>query len=292
MLHASLTRFARQTLKLLRSQQHPLVLQYPSASLLQSTANTTFSDEKAKKAVIERMLDTRAHYEFPGLSAVQIGVNVAAFVVSFPDGGENFEVRSSVEKLQKLSGMQLPDKTILEKVRKVRGLPVSDLFVCENPKILWQSERRCWAWEACASCCYLMHYIERPSNIIATWKSPVGDTVLALLTGMASRLFQHEMDHIDGKAFYERIPDQRHAVPLSGFRTMSSWEDDYPSIEARSTNIYSIFTPPYTFRSEVPLKSAFIDRIMDEEVYPGVDFDIEMTSQLADNDGTRPVKLQ
>ena len=127
-----------------------------------------------------------------------------------------------------------------------------------------------------------MHYIERPSEVIGRWIDVDGHTVVAKLSGMGSRLYQHEMDHIKGKAFYERIPNISHAVPLAGFRSMSMWKSDFPSIEARSTCLYTTYTPPFTFDTAIPIKASFIDRTIDDEVYPGIQFDEAMCEQLAE----------
>ena len=289
MIRASLLRRGRPTSRLLsaRPKNHPFILQYPSESLLQPVTNPISTlDTSGKQALVEQLLHTRSHYEFPGLSAVQMGWNVPAFVVSIPKNERNFAIRKPNAVLQ-LVEEGSAEEVIQEKAFQAKEHDIQDIFLGFEPQIHWASRKVSWAWEACASCCMLMHYIERPADIIASWKNPVGDTIVAHLTGLGSRLVQHEMDHIRGQAFYHRIPNQSHAVPLCAFRSMSQWDYDFPSLEARSTYLYSMYTPPFTFRAEVPPKSGFIDRILDEQVYPGVHFDEEMNDQFI----TNPVQM-
>eukprot|EP00744_Colponema_vietnamica_P027131 GILI01040548.1.p1 GENE.GILI01040548.1~~GILI01040548.1.p1 ORF type:complete len:117 (-),score=26.29 GILI01040548.1:29-340(-) len=54
---------------------------------------------------------------------------------------------------------------------------------------------------------------------------------------------------------------------------MSDWPDDYPSLEARSTFLYSTFTPPYYFESDEVLDANLLDRKFEDLIYPGFEHD-------------------
>jgi peptide deformylase len=139
-----------------------------------------------------------------------------------------------------------------------------------NPRI--ETEYRdpmCWTWEVSASQAFLVHYIERPYRVLASGYDERGRHQQQELTGMRSRLFQHCMDFMKGELYHRRVADGRHIVPMDGFHTMSEWADDYPSLEARSTNLYTIFIPPTTFLPEYLEDAALLDRQYSDGIYPG-----------------------
>eukprot|EP00759_Apiculatamorpha_spiralis_P017666 PhF_6_TR23801/c0_g1_i1/m.33314/K01462/PDF, def; peptide deformylase len=194
------------------------VLQYPARILLEPTSvvPTAALETNDFKLMHNRLVSARKHFQYPSLSAPQIGWN--AQVLVFWDNK------------QKLTSWV-------------------------NPKIVEVSEEKCWTWEPCASCQFLMHYIERPSEVVVEGLDHKGEQRTERYHGMAARLVQHEMDHMEGTCFYNRSPDLRHTVSSVGFLSMSNWQKDFPSLEARSTCLYTLFTPPYTFVSDAPPES-------------------------------------
>jgi peptide deformylase len=46
--------------------------------------------------------------------------------------------------------------------------------------------------------------IKRPQHIRVRFQTPNGDTLTKQFTGMTARIFQHEIDHLDGIVFYNR----------------------------------------------------------------------------------------
>ena len=98
---------------------------------------------------------------------------------------------------------------------------------------------------------------------------------------MAARMALHEMDHLEGRCYYQRVRDTRHAVPFSGFTIMEQWPVDFPSIEARSTQLYSLYRPPYTIQMDSLPESNFLYRTFGQEIYPGKDEDELMAQYMA-----------
>jgi peptide deformylase len=181
--------------------------------------------------MLQRLQDTRVYYQYPSFSAPQIGWNVSVFVLF--DGS----VWINPEIVQTQQDTAAPDT--------------------------------CWTWEPCASCCFLMHYIERPQRVVISAYNEHGQKVEEELSGMKGRMAQHEMDHLRGVLFSRRIPDALHVVPLDGFHTMSAWRDDFPSLEARSTNLYTLYVPPLTLQPEALPESNLLKRHYEDQVYPG-----------------------
>ena len=67
-----------------------------------------------------------------------------------------------------------------------------------NPSILERSEARSLYRESCLSCGPISCDVARPSEITATWTTVNGKIVTDRLSGFEARIFQHELDHLDG----------------------------------------------------------------------------------------------
>jgi peptide deformylase len=88
------------------------------------------------------------------------------------------------------------------KVFCMRGHPEN--FVCYNPKIVWYSDAKIELEEGCLTYPGLTVKITRPQHIRVRFNTPNGDTLTKQFTGMSSRIFQHEFDHLDGNVFYNK----------------------------------------------------------------------------------------
>lgn len=84
----------------------------------------------------------------------------------------------------------------------MRGAP--EHIVCFNPRIVTYSEEMVQLEEACLSFPGLVVNINRPKHIRARYQLPNGETVTKQYTGMTARIFQHELDHLYGKLYYNR----------------------------------------------------------------------------------------
>lgn len=62
-------------------------------------------------------------------------------------------------------------------------------------------------WEGCLSLPGLRGYVERPSTVRLTARMLDGAPVQAVLTGFTARVVQHEVDHLDGILFPQRMKD-------------------------------------------------------------------------------------
>jgi len=88
------------------------------------------------------------------------------------------------------------------RVFAMRGAPEN--FVCFNPKIVQPSQMEVVLEEGCLSYPGLFVKIKRPQHVRVRFTLPNGDTVTRQFTGMSARIFQHELDHLDGIIFYNR----------------------------------------------------------------------------------------
>lgn len=88
------------------------------------------------------------------------------------------------------------------RVFAMRGSPED--FVCFNPKIVATSEAEVVLEEGCLTYPGLYVKIKRPQHIRVRFTGPNGDTFTKQFTGLTARIFQHELDHLDGVVFYNR----------------------------------------------------------------------------------------
>jgi peptide deformylase len=58
--------------------------------------------------------------------------------------------------------------------------------------------------EGCLTYPGLIVKIKRPQHVRVRFTKPNGETITKLFTGMTARIFQHELDHLDGIIFYNK----------------------------------------------------------------------------------------
>lgn len=91
------------------------------------------------------------------------------------------------------------------------GIPLSafvmkgeKIIACFNPLIVDSSEETCYLDEGCLSFPKLILRIKRPSVIKVRYTEPNGNVVTTKFQGITARVFQHELDHLQGKTFQPR----------------------------------------------------------------------------------------
>ena len=73
-----------------------------------------------------------------------------------------------------------------------------ELIPCFNPRIVDRSEETIMLEEGCLSYPDLFVKIKRARRIKVRYAEPNGNIVTQIFDGMTARVFQHEMDHLDG----------------------------------------------------------------------------------------------
>ena len=58
--------------------------------------------------------------------------------------------------------------------------------------------------EGCLTYPGLYVKIKRPQHVRVRFQTPNGETLTKQFTGMTARIFQHELDHLDGIVFYNK----------------------------------------------------------------------------------------
>ena len=157
------------------------ILQYPDPRLRAPNAPILeFSPELAKiaRAMFEAMYRT----DGVGLAAPQVGLNLQLLV--FNPGGD------------------LPSAE-------------TEVVLC-NPKIVSRSRETESGEEGCLSFPEINGQVVRPIFSTAEAQNLEGNSITLELDGWASRIFQHEYDHLDGILFIDRMssPDKTRIRPI------------------------------------------------------------------------------
>lgn len=87
---------------------------------------------------------------------------------------------------------------------RVFAIKANPVLVCFNPRIVDVSNKQDYLDEGCLTFPGLFIKIKRPSSIKVRFQYPNGETVTETYTGMTARVFQHELDHLNGMLFQER----------------------------------------------------------------------------------------
>lgn len=140
-----------------------------------------FKDPKVKK-VFKDLKDTMLSGTLIGIAAPQIGYNYKIFLTQ-------------------------PRKT------KFRKLPFKDkLRVYINPKIIKSSKEQIIIWEGCGCVGIkdmLFGPVKRPKEITIEAYDGGGKKFQIRCDGILARVIQHEMDHLNGIEFVEKIDNYR-----------------------------------------------------------------------------------
>ncbi len=86
---------------------------------------------------------------------------------------------------------------------------VSNLRVFINPEIIWRSPETSKWYEGCYSTSNVTGIVPRPRAIRIRATTPDGREIVEKHAGYVARIFQHEVDHLDGKVFIDRISEDK-----------------------------------------------------------------------------------
>ena len=134
-----------------------------------------------------------------------------------------------------LVGLAAPQVGILKRIVFVdigadgKG-KVSNLRVYINPKIIWKSKQKEEWYEGCFSTDRVAGVVSRPKSIEVEAYTREGIKVKEKHSGYVARIFQHEIDHLDGVEFVHHITDdsklhwvEDHEYPQ--YRDEEAWRD-------------------------------------------------------------------
>lgn len=139
-----------------------------------ATKVTSFSNDFQK--LVDNMVETMLDAPGVGLAAPQVAVSQRVIVVRLPDDED------SVEEYGKDAGK---------------------LFVFVNPEIIKKSKEMVEGSEACLSIPGYAGEVERHESVTIKGQDRDGKPQRVKATGWLARVFQHEIDHLDGRLYID-----------------------------------------------------------------------------------------
>ena len=126
------------------------------------------SEDLDRKELMDNLIETMKSFHGIGLSASQCGVMERVFVM-YSD------------------------------VRK------GEIISCFNPQVISEGTEMVLMDEGCLTFPGLWLKIRRPDHIACSFEDENGDSQQVTMMGLECRIFQHEMDHMDGTNFTNRV---------------------------------------------------------------------------------------
>lgn len=82
-----------------------------------------------------------------------------------------------------------------------------DLYVIINPEIVWTSRKTVKGIEGCLSIPGYLGEVERAETIRVRAQDRAGKKIKLRLDGWTARIFQHEIDHLDGVLYIDKLTE-------------------------------------------------------------------------------------
>lgn len=95
-----------------------------------------------------------------------------------------------------------------------------------NPKVVESSRKTAKAPEGCLSIPGMEEVVERPDTVTVEGLDPDGEPRAMEVSGLLSRALQHEIDHLDGVLFIDRVS------PLKRRMLLKKWQKSRAEKEA------------------------------------------------------------
>lgn len=143
--------------------------------VLRRKAKKIVDFDKDFQTLVDNMIETMREAPGVGLAAPQVGVSSRLVVVEYAEENDD--------------GDEVGPKK---------------LYVLANPEIVLASEEKEKGIEACLSIPGLVGEVERHSKIVIKALNRFGKPIKISPEGWLARIFQHEIDHLDGVVYPDR----------------------------------------------------------------------------------------
>lgn len=140
--------------------------------VLRRKARKVTAFDKDFQTLVDDMIETLREAPGVGLAAPQVGISERLIVIEYGDD----EDESAPKKL----------------------------YVVANPEIVQPSEEKVEGVEACLSIPRLMGEVDRHEQIVVKGLNRQGKPIKIKAQGWLARIFQHEIDHLEGILYTDR----------------------------------------------------------------------------------------
>jgi len=131
------------------------------------------------KRLVRDMIETMHEYGGVGLAAPQVHEPVRLAVIEFDSGNGRYDNDA--------------------------GQPLLVIF---NARVKVLDATLAGFWEGCLSVPGMRGYVERPSKIEVSYLDERGKPKTLVAEGFLATVFQHELDHLDGILYVDKITDK------------------------------------------------------------------------------------
>ncbi|MBK8985440.1 MAG: peptide deformylase [Chloroflexi bacterium] len=153
------------------------IVKLPDKILRQKTRPVTKFDGELQQ-LIENMFETMRQANGVGLAAPQINRDLQLTVIETPPK-------------QDAAGQDIPDSR--------------QTFVIINPEIVWRSRSVVDGVEGCLSIPGYVGEVDRHESIRVRAQDRHGKKIKLRLNGWTARIFQHEIDHLNGVLYIDKL---------------------------------------------------------------------------------------
>ena len=157
--------------------------------VLRTEAEDVVAFDDDLRTLVRDMFETMYHAEGIGLAAPQIGVSSRVIVVD----------------LRREDHDDAPMALV-------------------NPRLVWTSEESAKQPEGCLSIPTLEEVVERPAEVRVEAQDPDGKPVTIEADELLARALQHEIDHLDGILFLDRVSGLKRRMLLKKWKKIEEEE--------------------------------------------------------------------
>ena len=159
--------------------------------ILRETSTAVARVDDDARALIADMFETM--YEAPGigLAAVQVGITKRIVTIDLAREGEEKQP-----------------------------------MVFVNPEIVWSSEALSRYDEGCLSIPQYYEEVERPAKVRVRYQDEKGEAHELEADGLLATCLQHEIDHLEGKLFIDRLSKLKRDRVIKKFQKQAKREHD------------------------------------------------------------------
>ena len=138
------------------------------------------------KQLIQDMFETMEEEDGIGIAAPQIGISKQVAIVGIPNENPRYPAAEEEDQDE----------------------PEFEVLVVVNPTVTVTNPEKSGFWEGCLSVPGLRGYVERPKAIKVEYTDLEGKSQVIDADGFAATVFQHELDHLDGVLYVDKVLDK------------------------------------------------------------------------------------
>ena len=160
--------------------------------VLREVAEDVQAFDKSLRALVRDMFETMYHAEGIGLAAPQIGISSRVIVIDLAREDEEGD----------------------------------EPIALVNPRLTWLGDDLKKKSEGCLSIPGLEEIVERAADVRVEGKDPLGKPVSVMANELLARALQHEIDHLDGVLFLDRVSPLKRKLLLKKWKKLEAEAED------------------------------------------------------------------